>query len=63
MPSPDWKSFFATQEDNAAGNKNTTVFTEAWLPQTSVVPHHQTITVGQNLVGFSVVHTYVDQNL
>ncbi len=29
---PDWKSFFAARTDNKTGNKNTSVFTEAWLP-------------------------------
>jgi hypothetical protein len=52
MPSLDWKSFFATREDNEAGNKTTTVFTEAWLPQTSIAHHFQTITVDPNMAVF-----------
>jgi hypothetical protein len=52
MPTLDWKSFLATQKKNAAGNKNTTVFTEAWLPQTSIKQHFQMITADQNLAVF-----------
>ena len=32
MPHPDWKSFFAARIDNELGNKNTSVYTEAWSP-------------------------------
>ena len=29
----NWKTFIATHTDNTAGNKNTSVFTEAWSPE------------------------------
>jgi hypothetical protein len=33
MLSMNWKTFTAAHIDNTAGNKNTSVFTEAWLPE------------------------------
>ena len=33
MLSMNWKTFTAAYIDDTAGNKNTSVFTEAWLPE------------------------------
>ena len=32
MLNPDWKTFFAARADNELGNKNSSVYTEAWSP-------------------------------
>jgi hypothetical protein len=39
--------------DNTAGNKNTSVFTEAWSPKKSLDQHFQTLTVDPDLVLFA----------
>ena len=32
MPHSTWKAFFAARVENEIGNKNTSVYTEAWSP-------------------------------
>jgi hypothetical protein len=53
MPFPDWKSFFAARTDNKTGNKNTSVFTEAWLPDKNDEERFQTLTSDPNMVIFA----------
>jgi hypothetical protein len=52
MPFSDWKSFFAARADNKTGNKITSVFTEAWSPETNDKQHFQTLTSNPNMVIF-----------
>jgi hypothetical protein len=52
MPSIDWKTFIAAR-DNAAANKNTSVFTEAWSPKKSIDQPFQTLTMDPDLVLFA----------
>jgi hypothetical protein len=40
----DWKTFFAARADNEQGNKNTSVYTEAWSPDTNDNERFQTLT-------------------
>ena len=53
MPFPDWKSFFAARTDNETGNKNTSVFTEAWLPDKNDKEHFQTLSSNPKMVIFA----------
>jgi hypothetical protein len=50
---PDWKSFIAARADNKTGNKNTSVFTEAWSPETNDKQHFQMLTSNPNMVIFA----------
>jgi hypothetical protein len=50
---PDWKSFFAARTDNKTGNKNTSVFTEAWSPETNGEQRFQMLTSDPNMVIFA----------
>jgi hypothetical protein len=45
MPFPDWKSFFA-----ARGNKNTSIYTKAWLPDKNDKERFQMLTSNPNMV-------------
>jgi hypothetical protein len=54
MPFPDWKSFFTARADNKTGNKNTSVFTEAWSPDKNNKEHFQMLTSDPNMVVFAV---------
>jgi hypothetical protein len=49
---PNWKSFFAACADNKTGNKNTSVFTEAWSPKTNDKQRFQMLTSNPNMVNF-----------
>jgi hypothetical protein len=53
MLSTNWKSFIAARADNTAGNKNTSVFTEAWSPEKSFEQQFQTLTADPNMVLFA----------
>jgi hypothetical protein len=53
MLSMNWKTFIAARVDNTAGNKNTSVFTEAWLPKKSLDQRFQTLTADSDLVLFA----------
>ena len=53
MLSMSWKTFIAARLDNTAGNKNTSVFTEAWLPKQSQDQHFQTLTADLDMVLFA----------
>ena len=53
MLSMDWKTFIAARLDNTAGNKNTSVFTEAWSPKQSQDQHFQTLTTDPDMVFFT----------
>jgi hypothetical protein len=57
MPFPDWKSFFAARADSKTGNKNTSVFTKAWLPDKNNKEHFQTLTSDPNMVIFAAGKT------
>jgi len=48
-----WKTFIAARLDNTAGNKNTSVFTEAWSPKQSQDQHFQTLTTDPDMVFFA----------
>jgi hypothetical protein len=50
---PDWESFFAARADNETGNKNTSVITEAWSPETNDEQRFQTLTSDPNMVIFA----------
>jgi hypothetical protein len=50
---PDWKSFFAARTDNETGNKNTSVFTEAWSSKTNDEQRFQILTSDPNMVIFA----------
>jgi hypothetical protein len=52
---PDWKSFFTARAENKTGNKNTSVFTEAWSPKTNDKQHFQMLTSDPNMVIFATV--------
>ena len=52
MPSSNWKTFIAAHADNMAGNKNTTIFTEAWSLKKSIKQKFQTLTADPNMVLF-----------
>jgi hypothetical protein len=39
-----WKTFFTMRADNKQGNKNTSVYTEAWSPDTNDSKRFQTLT-------------------
>jgi hypothetical protein len=53
MLSTNWKTFIAARLDNTAGNKNTSVFTEAWLPEKSQDQRFQTLTADPEMVLFA----------
>ena len=53
MLSTNWKTFFAARIDNTAGNKNTSVFTEAWSPEKSQDQCFQMLTADQDMVLFA----------
>ena len=53
MLSIDWKTFVAARTDNAAANKNTSVFTEAWSPEKSQDQQFQTMTADPHMVLFA----------
>ncbi len=53
MPFPDWKSFFAARADNETGNKNTSIYTEAWSPDKNDEERFQTLTSDPNMVIFA----------
>ena len=53
MPSIDWKTFIAAHTDNTAANKNTSVFTEVWLPKKSIDELFQTLIMDPDLVLFA----------
>ncbi len=53
MLSIDWKTFIAARLDNTAGNKNTSVFTEAWLPEQIQDQRFQTMTADLDMVLFA----------
>jgi len=53
MLSMDWKTFIAARLDNTAGNKNTSVFTEAWSPDQSQDQCFQTLTADPDMVLFA----------
>jgi hypothetical protein len=53
MPSMNWKTFIAARLDNTAGNKNTSVFTEAWSPEQSQDQRFQTLTADPDMVLFA----------
>ena len=46
----DWKTFIATRKDNADVNKNTSVFTEAWLPEKSQDQRFQMLAADPDMV-------------
>ena len=49
----NWKTFIADRLDNTAGNKNTSVFTEAWSPEHSQEDQRfQTLTADPDMVLF-----------
>ncbi len=52
MLSTNWKTFIAARVDNTAGNKNTSVFTEAWSPEKSLDQRFQMLTADPDLVLF-----------
>jgi hypothetical protein len=49
----DWKTFIATRKDNADVNKNTSVFTEAWLPEKSRDQRFQMLAADPDMVLFA----------
>jgi hypothetical protein len=53
MLSTNWKTFIAARADNMAGNKNTSVFTKAWLPEKSFEQQFQMLTADPNMVLFA----------
>ena len=53
MLSMNWKTFIAARLDNTAGNKNTSVFTEAWLPEQIQDQRFQTMTADLDMVLFA----------
>jgi hypothetical protein len=53
MLSTNWKTFIAARADNTAGNKNTSVFAEAWSAEKSFEQRFQTLTSDPNMVLFA----------
>jgi hypothetical protein len=53
MLSTNWKNFIAARLDYTAGNKNTSVFTEAWSPEQSQDQRFQTLTADPDMVLFA----------
>jgi hypothetical protein len=53
MLSTNWKTFIAAHADNTARNKNTSVFTKAWLPKKSFKQQFQMLTADPNMVLFA----------
>ena len=49
----NWKTLIAARSDNTAGNKNTSVFTEAWSPEQSQDQRFQTLTADPDMVLFA----------
>jgi hypothetical protein len=40
---PNWQAYFAARPDNDLGNKNTSVYTEAWSPDKDDATRFQTL--------------------
>ena len=53
MLQTDWKTYLAARKDKTAGNKDTSVFTEAWSPEKSIDQRFQTLTTDPDLVLFA----------
>ena len=53
MLQTDWKTYLAARKDKTAGNKDTSVFTEAWLPKKGIDQCFQTLTTDPDLVLFA----------
>jgi hypothetical protein len=53
MLHPNWQSFFAARADNDLGNKNTLIYTKAWLPDKSNDMRFQTLISDINSVIFA----------
>ena len=49
----DWKTYFAARKDKSAGNKDTSIFTEAWSPEKSIDQRFQTLTTDPDLILFA----------
>jgi hypothetical protein len=49
----NWQSFFAARADNNLGNKNTLIYTEAWLPDKSNDVRFQTFISDINIIIFA----------
>jgi hypothetical protein len=49
----DWKTYLAARKDKTTGNKDTSVFTEAWSPEKSIDLRFQTLTTDPDLVPFA----------
>jgi hypothetical protein len=49
----DWKTYLAARKDKSAGNKDTSVFTEAWSPEKSIDQRFQTLTTDPDLILFA----------
>ena len=49
----NWNTFIAAHLDNTAGNKNTSVFTKAWLLEQSQDQRFQTLTADPDMVLFA----------
>ena len=56
----DWQSFFAARADNELGNKNSSVYTEAWSPDKNDATRFQTLISDIDNVVFAVDH---DKNI
>jgi hypothetical protein len=52
----NWQSFFAARADNELGNKNSSVYTEAWSPDKNDATRFQTLISDINNVVFAVDH-------
>jgi len=53
MLQTDWKTYHTACKDKTARNKDTSVFTEAWLPKKSIDQRFQTLTMDPDLVLFA----------
>ena len=49
----DWKTYLAARKDKSAGNKDSSVFTEAWSPEKSIDQRFQTLTTDPDLILFA----------
>jgi hypothetical protein len=49
----NWKTSIAARADNTAGNENTSVFTEAWLPEKGIDQRFQTLTGDPDMILFA----------
>jgi hypothetical protein len=56
----DWQSFYAARAENELGNKNSSVYTEAWSPDKSDATRFQTLVSDIDNVVFGVDH---DKNI